>query len=447
MGEPTTLRASFRASLRIQAREDSLSSFGGVAYVREFEERTRALSPLIERLHDPRMASRRTHSVGALLRLAVYGRVLGFPDVTDADHLRFDPVLRSVIGTGSQDRVGAPLASKSTFHRFLTDTLCERRNRRALAQSLLESAVRPLLERGCPRRVFVDVDSTEIVAHGEQQGACRNGYFRSHCFHPLVVSLGEEGTILGFRMRSGNVHTSKHVTSFLLPLLLRLRALLGQGVDVVLRADSGFGVPHLLEMLERHGFHYVVRMRENARILSKVERLLRRRPSKRRFRHLSFRYATTGWPCSRRVVARAERAPGTLFNAWALLVTNLRSKRRSVVRAYLRRGQSEQVNDVFKNELRGDLMSHHRMRHNQVRGVLTALAQNLMVAFDQATRGRRQPRRIATLRAKLLLVATTIVRHARSLWLRLSAIGSRRRAFDRLARLVASCGPPRPATA
>lgn len=99
------------------------------------------------------------------------------------------------------------------------------------------------------------------------------------------------------------------------------------------------------------------------------------------------------------------------------------------------------MHDVFKNELRGDLMSRHKMRHNQTRGLLTALAQNLLVAFDAATRGRRHPRRPTTIREKLLLVATTIDRHARSLVLRLAAPGPRSRLFARLARAVNALRP------
>lgn len=449
MGEPTTLRASFRRSLRIEAGADSLSSFGGVAYLRDFEERTALLRPLLERLEDPRSASRVSHRAPDLLRLAIYGRVLGFPDIADADHLRLDPVLRSVLAPGGQDRVGDPLAAKSTLHRFLTETLALRANRRALAQAVLETGLRPLLAKGAfPRRVYVDLDSTEIEVHGEQEGSRNNGYFRAVCYHPIVLSIGERGTVLGFRLRPGNVHTAQHVVAFVLPLLVRMRQLLGADVEIVVRADSGFGIPTLLEALETLGFFYIVRLRENARLLSKVERIAQRtsgRPSATwsQFRYLSFRHATKSWRKKRRVVARAEFEPGKLFADWTLLVVHLprHEKRRRVVHHYLQRGQSEQVNDVFKNELRGDLMSHHRMRHNQTRGLLTAIAQNLLVAFDEATRRRRRPRRPATIRAKILLVATTIVRHARSLLLRLSAPGARRRSFDRLARAIVACRP------
>ena len=449
MGEPTTLRATFRPSLRVEAGDGCLSSFGGVAYLREFEERTGILRELLGDLEDPRSVGRSTHGTAAMLRLALYGRVLGFPDVADADHLRFDPVLRSVLAPGGQDRVGSPLASKSTMHRFLTDTLERRPNRRALVEAVLRSALHPLLSGGAlPRRVYVDLDSTEIEVHGAQEGSRNNGYFRAYCYHPAVLSLGDLGTTLGFLLRPGNAHSAKHAVAFVIPLLNRMRKILGDRVQIVLRADSGFSDPSLLAALEKHGFYYIIRLRENPQLLRKASRIATRtpgRPSKRKseFRYLSFRYRTKSWPEKRRVVARAEYEPGTLFPDWTLLVVHLptRQKRRAVVRAYLRRGRSEQVHDVFKNELRGDLMSHHRMRHNQTRGLLTALAQNLLVAFDATTRGRRHPRRPTTIRERLLLVATTIVHHARSLVLRLAAPGPRSRLFARLARAVVACKP------
>ena len=154
MGEPPTLRTSFRPSLRVQAGSDSLSSFGGVAYLRDFEQRTALLRPLLNRLEDSRSTCRVSHRVEDLLRLAVYSRVLGFPDIAAADHLRFDPVLRSFSLRGDKIH-GDPLAGKSTLHRFLTETLAQRANRRALTEAVLETGLRP-----CSRRANCPVAST-----------------------------------------------------------------------------------------------------------------------------------------------------------------------------------------------------------------------------------------------------------------------------------------------
>ena len=449
MGEGTTIRATFRPSVRIQVGDGPVSSFGGVAYLREFEERTAFLGPVVLALEDTRDPARCRHRAADLLRFAVYARVLGFPDLADADLLRDDPLLRSTLAPGVQDQVGDPLAAKSTLHRFATETLTRRANRRALFEGLVQTGLQPVLASALrPRRVYVDVDSTEIEVHGKQEGSCNNGYFRAHCYHPVAVSLGDYGTTLGFLLRRGNAHTAQHATLFLLPILARVRRLLGPDVEIVVRGDSGFADPTLLAALEEHGYHYLIRMRENARLLGKAARIAGRkpgRPAKRRsaYRYLSFAYRAGSWPAKRRIVARAEFEPGTLFPDWTFVIAHLprRTKRRRVVRQYLRRGRSEQAHDVFKNELHGDLMSHHRMVDNQVRGLLTALAQNLVVAFDHATRGRRRPRRPATVRARVLLVAATLVRHARTLTLRLAALAKNVGAFRRIAKTLDAIRP------
>jgi len=142
MGERTT----FRRSLCVEIRDDSLSPFGGIALLREFEERTAFLAGLIGSLVDPRRASHLAHHLAVLLRFAVYRIVLGLPDVLDAERLRHDPALRACLIPGAQDRVPGLLPGKSTLHRFLTRILTLRSNRRVLWRGLLDTAF-----RGAPR--------------------------------------------------------------------------------------------------------------------------------------------------------------------------------------------------------------------------------------------------------------------------------------------------------
>lgn len=443
-GEGTT----FRSSLRVEVRDDSLSPYGGAVLLREFEERTAFLAGLIGRLVDPRRACQAVHGLATLLRFAVYRIVLGLPDVTDADRLRHDPVLRACLAPEHQDRMPGPLPGKSTLHRFLTQVLTLRANRRVLRQGLIDSALQPLLRsRAFVRRIYVDLDSTEIEAHGEQQGARHSGHFRSTCFHQLSLSLAPYGTTLGVLMRPGNVHTAHHAAAFVIPILALVRQRLGAHVQIVLRADSGFDSPKFLRALERSGIYYIIRTRENARLLGKCERIAKRRPGRPsgRFcatRYFSFWHKATRWPGERWFVARSAFDPGELLPDWTLLCVHLpgREGRKHVVRTYLARGKSEQVHDIFKNEMNGSLMSHHRLQDNQVRAVLTALAQNLMLAFEAHVR-RRKASRPATVRARILSVAASFVRHGRSLVMRLSANPTLARLLRHVADRVSRAGP------
>ena len=446
MGEGTT----FRRSLRVETRDDSLSPFGGVVLLREFEERTAFLAGLIGSLLDPRRASHVAHSLAVLLRFAIYRIVLGLPDVLDAERLRHDPALRACLIPAAQDQLPGLLPGKSTLHRFLTRILTLRPNRRVLWRGLFDSALHPLLaKKKMPRRIYVDMDSTEIELHGEQEGAVNNGHFRAICYHALSLSLAPYGTTLGFLLRPGDAHTAGHAVAFVLPLLLMLRERLGEKVEIVLRADSGFASPKLYRKLEKHGFFYIIRMRENERLLRECERIGRRlpgRPPERRsvFRYFGFSYrALRGWEKDRRIVARSEFAPGELLPDWTFLCVHLPrpESRKHVVRTYLLRCKSEQVHDLFKNEMHGALMSHHRLVDNQVRAWLTAIALNLMLAFEVQTRGRQAATRPATVRARALTVAASFVRHARQLVMRISAGEAQSQFLADLVSRIADCHP------
>jgi len=441
---------SFRKSLKVEVRDEALSPFGGVVLLREFEERSGFLGRALRALVDPRRASHVLHELAVLFRFAVYRIVLGMPDVLDAERLRHDPVLRAILAPEHQDRLPGLLPGKSTLHRFLTHVLSCRANRRVLWRTTLDTALHPLLSaRKKPRRIFVDLDSTEIEAHGQQQGAVNNGHFRSICFHALSLSLAPFGTTLGFLLRPGHVATARHAVAFVMPILHALRRRLGPEVQIVLRADSGFAVPLLFRRLEQAGFFYVIRMRENARLCREFGRISHRppgRPSSRRslFRYASGTYRSRTWSRARRVVARAEFVPGFLFPDWIYLCVHLpdAGAPEELVRTYLERGRSEQVHDLFKNEMHGALMSHHRLVHNQVRAWLTAIALNLLLAFEFRCRGPRPPTRPATLRTRLLLRAASMLRHARSLVLRLSATPAENRLLRDLAARIRSCRPP-----
>ena len=57
-------------------------------------------------------------------------------------------------------------------------------------------------------RTILDMDSTEVPVHGEQEQSAYNGYFESTCFHPLLL-FNSEGDCLAAKLRPGNVHSAE----------------------------------------------------------------------------------------------------------------------------------------------------------------------------------------------------------------------------------------------
>ena len=78
-------------------------------------------------MSDCRRGKNTQHSVLAMLRQSVYGRLAGYEDVNDAERLRVDPTMRRVVGGRAQEKQAA---STSEMRRFETETLSSRENQR-----------------------------------------------------------------------------------------------------------------------------------------------------------------------------------------------------------------------------------------------------------------------------------------------------------------------------
>ena len=157
-----------------------------------------------------------------------------------------------------------------------------------------------------PRRVVLDMDSTEIPVYGEQEQSAYNGHFESTCYHPLLL-FNREGDCLAAKLRPGNVHSAEGWEELLLPEIERQQR---QGKEVVFRADAAFAKPEMYEALEERDVKYAIRLPANDNLERDIAELLTRpvgRPSyKPVVRYKSFLYQAASWKMARRVVAKVE---------------------------------------------------------------------------------------------------------------------------------------------
>ena len=127
---------------------------------------------------------------------------------------RQEPALR-LIGSEKVLERGAALTSR--LQSFETELLTQAENLAGLA--VLN---RELVAKGetiaSPRRVVLDMDSTEIPVYGQQERSAYNGHFESTCYHPLLL-FNREGDCLAAKLRPGNVHSADGWEELLLPRL------------------------------------------------------------------------------------------------------------------------------------------------------------------------------------------------------------------------------------
>ena len=127
-----------------------------------------------------------------------------------------------------------------------------------------------------PRRVVLEMDSTEIPVYGQQEESAYHGHFESTCYHPLLL-FHREGDCLAAKLRPGNVHSAAGWAELLLPEIERQQK---QGNEVVFRAGPrghpAFAKPEIYEALEERGVKYAIRIPSNESLERDIAELLTR---------------------------------------------------------------------------------------------------------------------------------------------------------------------------
>jgi Transposase DDE domain group 1 len=294
-----------------------------------------------------------------------------------------------------------------------------------------------------PRRVVLDMDSTEIPVYGEQEQSAYNGHFESTCYHPLLL-FNREGDCLIAKLRPGNVHSAEGWAELLLPEIERQQQ---QGKDVVFRADAAFAKPELYEALEERDVKYAIRLPSNDNLERDIAELLTRavgRPSyKPVVRYKSFLYQAVSWKTARRVVAKVEFHFGELFPRVGFIVTNLTAESRAVVRFYNKRGTAEQWIKEGKQAVKMTRLSCHRFRANEVRLWLSLIAYNLGNLWRRLVLPARIGNwSLTSLQQRLVKTGGRLIKHARYYWLLLAESHLTRRLFAGTLRRIALLPSP-----
>jgi hypothetical protein len=421
---------------RVQVVDDAptISSDGGVLLLRQLDDKLGLTAAFTRLLPDDRSAERVRHSRDEQLRQRVYQICLGYEDCNDADWLRTDPALRLACGAENGE-----LSSQPTLSRFENAITGRELNqlRRQYEQQYVESL------DPATTLVVLDIDATDDATHGNQQLAFFHGFYDQHMFHPLLVFDAVSGQLVTALLRPGKAHGGKGAIGTLTRLIRAIRARCPDAA-IVVRGDSAFAGPRLLERLEQLNTElgdvdYVLGLVTNSRLVgmaeplrsSVAEQFADRKQFVRRFNWMS--YAAGSWPAERAVIVKVEhswRGENPRF-----VVTSLDGFPPELIydAAYCPRGQSENFIKDFKNALRADRLSCHRFVANAFRLFLHAVAYRLMLALRSvvatvapvvAPDDDTKPLPLATaqmdtLRLRLLKVAVLVVSSVRRVLIRL----------------------------
>lgn len=451
---PLTFPLSTRKPVTVDWEGGELSTDGGWLLLALADQQLRLSARMAAGLTDLRDPTRVTHALATLLRQRIFQIAQGYPDANDAQALRTDPLLKLACGRTPAD---PGLAGQSTFSRLENAVTPEDLER-------LEYLFQDLFVAGCgpaPRRIVIDLDPYDDPAHGQQQGVLFNGYYDTYCYLPLLIcGTVDEGPqrLIGVVLRDGTAPPTEEAPGFLRDLITALRERYPH-VELIVRGDSGFGIPVMIETCRELNVRFCFGKGKNPVLLRLAEpaqeRLAtaerhgvkaggRRRPCRV---FSSFSYQAQDWDQAERVVAKYEWTYGTPNPRF--VVTDLAASDGwtpgAVYRFYCARGDRENRIKEFKREMSGDRLSCSSFFANQFRLWLHAAAYVLYQAVQEAVRAVAPTHELAraqvgTLRCRFLKVAARVHERCRIIRVHLCSSFPFRALWDRL---VPHWSPPR----
>ena len=418
-----------------------LSSEGGLLALREIERRLGVADRLAGCLKDPRAPGRVEHELAEIIRFRMLMIAAGYEDGNDADTLRRDPMFKLALDRLPWDQ---ELSSQSTISRL--ENLPDTRTLLRLGRALIEQYCASF--RQVPKRIILDVDDTFDRVHGEQQLRLFNAYHDDYGFQPIVVFDGE-GRFVTALLRPGKRPGGVEIRGFLRRLIGAIRATWPR-VEILLRADSHYTAPEVLDWCRANRVDWVLGLAPNAVLRRHVEALekttaerFRAAPARGKVRRFAqFHDAAQSWSRVERIIARVEAGPEGTDTRF--IVTNLEGGRPKKLYQglYCARGQAENHIKAWKNHLAADRTSCHEATANQFRLFLHAGAYWLLWSLR-----RLMPRRSAwrvmqfdTLRLRLIKIAARVVELKTQIKIHLPSSAPDQAIFamliDRLPRLV-----------
>jgi hypothetical protein len=409
----------------------TMTSDGGALLLRRIDRRLNLLPRLAGCFCDRRNASYISHSVQELVAQRVYGLALGYEDLSDHDQLREDPLWAVLSGKA---RVGEEaLAGKSTLNRLELSTEKPDRYKKidCRTEAIDELLVKIFLEAYAspPERIVLDLDVTDLPLYGHQEGRFFHGYYDSYCYLPLYIFCEEH--LLCARLRTADQDASAGSKAEVEGIVEQIRQA-WPGVEIILRADSGFCREELMAWCEEHGVCYVFGFARNERLRHLIEpqmqQAMRQQQASQKparvFTELSYQTTTGSWSRARRVIAKAEYLDKGENPRY--VVTNLSPEawpsQVLYEDLYCARGDMEnRIKEQFS--LFAARVSAETLRANQLRLYFSAAAYVLLHGLRRlGLQGTELARAQAqTIRLQLLKIGAQIRLTSRKIWISLAS--------------------------
>ena len=283
-----------------------------------------------------------------------------------------------------------------------------------------------------PDQIVLDVDTTDLPLHGQQEGRFFHGYYDSYCYLPLYIFCGEH--VLCARLREANRDAAFGSLQEVRRIVAQIRATWPE-VKITLRGDSGFCRNELMSWCENNGVDFVFGLARNQRLRKIIGAQMHAATQQcnqtgkpaRLFSEFDYQTKKTkkgGWDRERRVVAKAEHIDGKenprfVVTSW----TNEQGSAQALYeQLYCGRGDMEnRIKEQFS--LFADRVSTETMRANQMRLYLSSMAYVLVSGLRRLGLKATElaEAQVSTIRTKLLKIGAQIRVTVRKVWVSMAS--------------------------
>jgi len=244
--------------LHIEKGARGLTTQAGLIPVAQFL-RKHNISSLIEKALTHERGDSALYDAEDGIYLTIVAIMGGARAITGIVTVWSDRVLRRIAGWSSipdDSSLGRLFKSFTMRHVSEMETL-----NHALRTRIWRSALRRGRDLiGARRYLAIDVDSTVKTVYGRQEGTAKG--YNPHkkgalSYHPLLAFCTDTKEILQGWFRDGSAYTSNGIVDFTKQLLANLP----KTTRIFFRADSGFFVGDLLDLLEKFSHDYLIKVK------------------------------------------------------------------------------------------------------------------------------------------------------------------------------------------
>ena len=427
------------AGIKLEQTDEPLTGQGGFLSFGEYLKGMQ-LRKRVER-HLPAPGSNRGFDPGVFVQTLISLQILGGQTLSDLRGLEREKELMELLGlkeVPDEDTVGQWL-------RRMGDPEKKQPGLVGLG-TVRDEITRELLSRDGVKDYTLDLDASFILS-GKAQA--QYSYLKEKGYMPMLGALYENGLFVDDEFREGNVSPAVGH----LPVYRRAKALVEESGKTIarVRADSASYQAELINVLEEDGVAWTITADKNSAVLSLIDRIDEKDwtpfpgASGEVVEVAETVHTMTGTPQAFRLLVKRVRdrsTPiGALMVSWRywVVATNFGPEWSAsrILEWHQMRGEFENFFKGLKNDVGVGYMPTGDLHANAVFFRIGVLAYNLFIGFKRdLLPAFCRTWTLRTVRWRLFSLAGRIVRHARSLVLKLAVS---RESLDFLTQIRGQC--------